>query len=846
MGFKDIKRVIDDTLLHSKDIGSSFHHVAKYLTLVGKNGIILNPDKFNFAEDEVDWAGIRVTNDKCKPLDAHVDAIRNFPVPINITDMRSFMALVNQVSPYYAVQPHLQPFRELLKKGSIWYWDNNLSKLFDETKAHIADSIVDGITRFDLGRWTAVMTDWSKVGIGYIMTQKYCSCQSISPICCTGGWKVCMVGSSFTSPAESNYAPIEGECLGVASALKKTRYYTQGCEKLIIGVDHKPLLGVLNDKSLESIDNPRLMKLKEKTLGWRFQIIHIPGRKLGAPDAFSRSPAGIHSISWEEYEETPTCKEVRQSFFGYIRCQDPEAAPDYDLDVSENIIASMQVGVSSVTWEMVADVLNYDKEYAELAQWIDSGCPETTMEHLKPYLRVKKNLRTIDGVPMNGDRVVIPLSLRESILEILHSAHQGVLGMGLRANQSVYWPGLWDDLDHTRNSCRTGVKIAPSQANLPPIDPITPEYPFQHICADFFELDGHCYGVFVDRFTGWPGLFTGKSGEDVTDFLARVSEKYGCPMTCTTDGGSNFVAENVKKFMKAYGIEHRVSSVANPHANCRAELAVKTVKRMLRDNVGVSGKLDQSKVSRALMQLRNTPDRDTGLSPAVALMGRQLRDFLPIPKQNLMGDMWTKVLGAREEALAKRALNTHDKWSEHAKPLHPLRVGDHVLIQNQTGNHPKRWDKRGVVASCEGFDQYIVIIDGSRRLTRRNRKFLRRFEPFDPSGVSHRGKDQVVVSRKTDNTGQRLTEENPSRVLPVYPRVEETIDRSPSRALVRTETREETLPEIDRSSFGESIEPEVREVPVTESTGPVVSPPRRSTRSNKGQTNRFKDYETNF
>ena len=119
-----------------------------------------------------------------------------------------------------------------------------------------------------------------------------------------------MVGSSFTSPAESNYAPIEGECLGVASALKKTRYYTQGCEKLIIGVDHKPLLGVLNDKSLESIDNPRLMRLKEKTLGWRFQIIHIPGRKLGAPDAFSRSPAGIHSISWEENEDTPTCKEV--------------------------------------------------------------------------------------------------------------------------------------------------------------------------------------------------------------------------------------------------------------------------------------------------------------------------------------------------------------------------------------------------------------------------------------------------------------------------------------------------------------------------------------------------------
>ena len=315
MGFKDIKRVIDDTLLYSKDIGSSFDKVSEYLTLVGRNGIILNPEKFHFAEDEVDWAGIRVTMDKCRPLDNHVEAIRNFPVPINVTDMRSFMALVNQVAPFYAVQPHLQPFRELLKKGSTWYWDNNLTNLFTAAKEYISTNIVEGITRFDLGRWTALLTDWSKAGVGFMMSQKYCNCESITPICCSDGWKVCMVGSSFTSPAESNYAPIEGECLGVVNALKKTRYYTQGCEKLIVGVDHKPLLGILNDKALGGIDNPRLLKLKEKTFGWRYDIIHIPGRKLGAPDAFSRSPVEINQISSEEEDDLVTCKEIRQSLF---------------------------------------------------------------------------------------------------------------------------------------------------------------------------------------------------------------------------------------------------------------------------------------------------------------------------------------------------------------------------------------------------------------------------------------------------------------------------------------------------------------------------------------------------
>ena len=53
--------------------------------------------------------------------------------------------------------------------------------------------------------------------------------------------------------------------------------HTQGCDKLLISTDHKPLLGVLNDRSLDSIDNPRHIRLKKKTLGWMFRIIHISG-----------------------------------------------------------------------------------------------------------------------------------------------------------------------------------------------------------------------------------------------------------------------------------------------------------------------------------------------------------------------------------------------------------------------------------------------------------------------------------------------------------------------------------------------------------------------------------------
>ena len=73
-----------------------------------------------------------------------------------------------------------------------------------------------------------------------------------------------MVGSRFTREAEPGYSPTEGELLAVADALKKTKYYTLGCPNLFIAMDHKPLLGVFSNRDLDAIDNPCIVKLKEK------------------------------------------------------------------------------------------------------------------------------------------------------------------------------------------------------------------------------------------------------------------------------------------------------------------------------------------------------------------------------------------------------------------------------------------------------------------------------------------------------------------------------------------------------------------------------------------------------
>ena len=55
-----------------------------------------------------------------------------------------------------------------------------------------------------------------------------------------------------------------------------------------------------------------------------------------------------------------------------------------------------------------------------------------------------------------------------------------------------------------------------------------------------------------------------------------------------------------------------------------------------------------------------------------------------------------------------------------------LKVGDMVQIQNQRGVDPKRWCKSGKIVEKLDFDQYLVKVDGGGRLTRRNRRFLKK------------------------------------------------------------------------------------------------------------------------
>jgi hypothetical protein len=249
-------------------------------------------------------------------------------------------------------------------------------------------------------------------------------------------------------------------------------------------------------------------------------------------------------------------------------------------------------------------------------------------------MQYRHALIPIDGVVLLHERPLIPVNLRE-VMDHLYAANAGVTGMYARASTSVCWPNMRDDFTRLRTACSTCTKNASSNPSAPPEEVTPPAYPFHSIAADFFQVQNSSYLAVICRYSGWLSLFRLKKDDSqhVMSIFREYFSRWGIPVNLTTDGSSVFVSQDMEMFLTKYGVAHRVSSYYYPRANKRAEVAVKSGKRLILDNISSNGSLNTDRVARALLVHHNQTDPVSGLSPAEVIFGRRLRDHLPLQPQ---------------------------------------------------------------------------------------------------------------------------------------------------------------------------------------------------------------------
>ena len=176
--------------------------------------------------------------------------------------------------------------------------------------------------------------------------------------------------------------------------------------------------------------------MKEKTFRYQFSIQFCPGKWHRGPDAVSRNPS-VSIVSLISIIHQP---------------------------------ASIKDLNSLITLQEIQDACKSDQSYQELAKIIANGFPKKgneTNPSIRDFWEVRDRLSLSDRIIYMNHRIVIPPSLQKHVLYALHSAHQGVSGMKARANTTIYWPGMINNIHSTRYNCKHCKEIAPSQPRSP-------------------------------------------------------------------------------------------------------------------------------------------------------------------------------------------------------------------------------------------------------------------------------------------------------------------------------------------------------------------------------------------
>lgn len=605
---------LDDVIIFSQSFDGMIENLREVFLRLRSANLKLNPKKCVLFGRDVKYLGHVVSEKGITTDPEKINAVRNWPVPQNKKQIRSFLGFCSYYRKFIkGFSSIAKPLYNLTKNASRFEWTTQCQETFNSLKQVLTSSSVLSFPK-ENGMFI-LDTDASNLGIGAVLSQEQ-----------NGIEKVIAYYSRTLNNSEKNYCVTRKELLAVIDSIKSFHHYLYG-RGFVVRTDHISLKWLMSFKNLEG----QLARWLERLQQYDFEIIYRKGQSHKNADGLSRRP----------------CLEINCKYCSKIELK--------DLIEKESKIARITLTINQINSEewrkdQLEDpdvaIFVKGKEEGRRPSWQEIAARDTSAKVYWSYwdaLMLKDDILYKKWEAPNLKsclyQIVVPRKRISSIIKEAHDSpsggHFGVNKTLAKIRKRFYWATSKSDVEDWCRTCESCIaKKGPSGKGKSPLQIFNVGAPFERVEMDILgplpqTISGNRYLLVVtDCFTKWVEAIPLKNirAKKVAEaFVSHVVSRHGVPLELHTDQGKNFESKIFQELTRLLGIRKTRTTALHPQSDGQVERQHQTIINYLAKFISENQKDWERWIPMYLLAYRTSKHETTGVTPSELYFARDLR-----------------------------------------------------------------------------------------------------------------------------------------------------------------------------------------------------------------------------